>query len=1055
MFSRPYPVVLRFHSLFPFRIYLPGPMVGLMVMVAAGAGEVDFNRDIRPILSDNCFKCHGPDEAMREADLRLDSQEGITTDLGGGFYPVVPGKPDESEIIWRIETADELDLMPPIDSNLVLSNEEKQLLSQWISEGAEWKGHWSFEAVQRPALPTPSKSNWVRNGIDAFVMAKLESKDLTPSPEADRTTLIRRLTLDLTGLPPTPSEVTAFLADKSPGAYERLVDRLLASPRFGETMALPWLEAARYADTDGYQNDGPRTMWRWRDWVIDAYNRNLSFDQFTIEQLAGDLLPDPSLDQILATGFNRNHRYNSEAGLVPEEFLLENAVDRVDTTSTVWMGMTIACARCHDHKYDPISTREYYQLVSIFDNVPESGRAVKFGNSEPWITTPTTEQAAELAILDQQVAAAFSRRKEAAAQIELAINSWEKQGALKLDEDQVLTRALIGHFPFTSDDPGHKLDDPGPIYVPGIREEAVRFDGTSKLALPSEANFLCNERFSVAFWLKPSHIGDGVILSKQGTNSIRPGLVVDLNDGKLQFSIITRWIAGVGAIETLDPMAPGEWVHVTLTNDGSQSATGMQIMLNGTPTTTRIVHNTNSNVIKPAKGARLFVGGGVVGKKFVGTVDDLRIYDLTLRPDEAAILAEPDSLESIAAKKPLTRDAAEVAKWQHYFLSIIADEPLAQFEAAIHTAWMERQAFHDQLPTTMIMSEMSPTRPTHVRTRGVYHQLGEQVQDELPAIFPDYPEGSPHNRLGFAQWLVSGNHPLTGRVAVNRYWLKYFGRGLVKSAEDFGVQGDWPSHPALLDWLADEFVATGWDIKAMQKLIVTSATYRQQSRVTPELLEVDPHNELLSRGPRQRLSAHALRDQALATSGLLNEQLGGPSVSPYQPEKLWEQMSNMKYKQSSGEDLYRRSLYTIWKRTVPPPSMALMDAADRESCIVSPKRTNTPLQALALLNEKMFVEAARNLGQRLITEGGSSLAEQIDFGFRTVTAREPRPAEQQLLQQAYQDYRDVYLRDKDAAAALIAVGESPVPASLDPRELAAATAFANVLLNLDETLTKE
>lgn len=1045
----PYPFSI-FSSPLITRLIVAGGMAGV-----AAAEQIDFNRDIRPILSDKCFKCHGPDEANREADLRLDTPEGVFADLGAGFFAAVPGEPDKSEIIWRIETDDEEDLMPPIKSDIALISLEKQQLRTWIEEGAGWDRHWSFEPVKRPEAPSISQANWVRNGIDPFVLARLDDAGLSPSVEADQTTLIRRLTLDLTGLPPTPAEVEAFLSDKSPDAYERLVDRLLESPRYGEAMALPWLEAARYADTDGYQNDGPRTMWRWRDWVIHAYNQNMPFDQFTIEQLAGDLLPDPTLDQKLATGFNRNHRYNSEAGLVPEEFLLENAVDRVDTTATVWMGLTVGCARCHDHKYDPISTKEYYQLISIFDNVPESGRAVKFGNSEPWITSPTQEQSADLAAFDAKLATALLRKESAQEEIGSAITRWESQDALDLKETDLLSRGLRERFSLAGNDPIVGIDGEAPVFATGLRDQAASFDGSNVLELESVSKFLCNERFSLAFWMKPTELSDGVIISKQGEDSIRKGLTVELKDGRLQFYIITRWIAGVGAIETVAPIRAGQWQHVTLTNDGSQSATGMRILLDGQSVGTRILHNTNSNIVGPAKVAHLRIGAGVVGDGYIGAVDELRVYDRTLSPDEAAVLAEPATLMAIYQKEPTTRSAAESAKWQTYFLENVAADSLQQVNEEAFTARTKREKFHDALPTTMVMQEMSPTRLTHVRTRGVYNQLGEAVEDRLPAVLPDYPAGAPHNRLGFAQWLVSGKHPLTSRVAVNRYWLKYFGRGLVKTAEDFGVQGEWPSHPELLDWLAAEFVANGWDVKAIQKLIVTSATYRQQSRVTPELLELDPHNALLTRGPRQRLSAHALRDQALAMSGLLVEQLGGPSVSPYQPEKLWELMSNMKYKPSSGEDLYRRSLYTIWKRTIPPPSMALMDAADRESCIVSSKRTNTPLQALTLLNEKIFVESARNLGQRLLLEGGDIMTDQVKFGFRTTLARSPRPQELKLLEGAYQQYREAYQDDLSGAEKLIQLGESKANDSLDPRDLAAATAFSNVLLNLDETITKE
>jgi len=1024
-------------------------------LIGVSQGEtIDFNRDIRPILSDNCFKCHGPDEEHREADLRLDTEEGAFADLGEGYFAIVRGDPDSSELVWRVEAEDEEDRMPPVDSELSLSSEEKAVLRQWISEGAKWSGHWAFEPVKRPALPEVSDPDWVRNGIDAFILARLDEEGLSPSAEADKTTLIRRLSLDLTGVPPTIEEVDAFLADTRPDAYERLVDRLLASPRYGETMALPWLDAARYADTDGYQNDGPRDMWRWRDWVIDAYNRNLPFDQFTIEQIAGDLLENPTLDQVIATGFNRNHRYNSESGLVQEEFLLENAVDRVDTTSTVWMGLTMGCARCHDHKYDPISTKEYYQLISMFDNVAESGRAIKFGNSEPWIKAPTREQKAELAILDAKVADAKSKRDKAASEIKEWIVSGKPGDAL-VDEGLFLARGMVERYSFDVDAELDLQESGAPKYTEGVLGEGVAFEGGNALGLKSDNGFFCHERFTLSFWIRPDDVSEGVVISKQDENTRRPGLAVELDEGKLRFSIITRWIAGVGSVETIEPMMTGKWTHVTLTNDGTQRAKGMGIYFDGREVETRILHNTNSNVVATAKKAPLRIGKGVVGETFRGAIDELRVYNRTLFDDEIRVLATPQAIDEIVVKRTADLDSLEVAKRNAYLLENLAPDELKLVDADYYALRMERRAFHDSLPTAMMMEELDTPTPTFVRKRGVYHQYGEKVEAGLPKVLPEFPEGAPRNRLGFAQWLVSGEHPLTGRVSVNRYWLKYFGRGLVKSAENFGLQGDWPSHPKLLDWLADEFVRTGWDIKAMQKLIVTSATYRQQSRVTPELRERDPHNELLARGPRQRLSAQASRDMALAVSGLLVERQGGPSVSPYQPEKLWDLMSNMKYEQSTGEDLYRRSLYTIWKRTIPPPTMALMDAPDRESCIISSTRTNTPLQALTLLNEKTYVESARNLGQRILLEGGESLSDRIEYGFRAVLARRPSEREGRLLESAYREYIAEYENDLAGAERLIDIGESePVP-SLDPRELAAAATLANVLLNLDETITRE
>lgn len=1031
-------------------------LLSVWVPAFGSEGEaVDFNRDILPLLSDNCFKCHGPDEEHREADLRLDTQAGAFGDLGDGYFAIVPGNPDESEVVWRINADDEEDLMPPKDSNLSLSPEEKERISRWITEGAEWKNHWSFEPVVQPELPEVVDTEWSRNGIDRFVLARLEEEGLAPSPEADKETLIRRLSFDLTGLPPTPEEVDQFLEDTSPNAYERLVDRLLASPRFGETMALPWLDAARYADTDGYQNDGPREMWRWRDWVIDAYNQNKPFDEFTIEQLAGDLLPDPSLDQLIATGFNRNHRYNSEAGIVFEEFLLENAVDRVDTASTVWMGLTMGCARCHDHKYDPISTKEYYQLISYFNSIPESGRAIKFGNSEPWILSPTKSQSEELARKDAAIESARDAMKNVESELSKAQAYWESSGSEASHETALLKQERTFAYSFDGNEQSVSVLEGQPWFSKGIFGTAATVDGESSFAIESEGTFASEHRFSLSFWVKPDSVEEGVILSRQDDNLKRPGISAEFKDGRLQFYIITRWIAGVGAVETVEEFVPGKWMHIALVNDGTKRAQGMRIFVDGKAAKTRILHNSNSNDGQIAKNALFRIGSGVFGPNFRGQVDELRVYTRELWDDEIAILAEPHGIHEIAQKDAFQRSSSENAKLRAYFLENEAPEKFKELYSGIYDARLERTRYFESLPTTMIMQELPEPRETYVRKRGVYNQLGERVGRKLPEAVSNPDQEYLPNRLGLAEWLVSGEHPLTGRVAVNRYWLKYFGRGLVKTAEDFGIQGERPSHPELLDWLADKFVRLNWDIKAMQKLIVSSATYRQSSKMTPPLLERDPDNILLARGPRERLSAHATRDQALAISGLLVEEVGGPSVSPYQPDRFWELLSNMKYKQSSGEDLYRRSLYTIWKRTIPPPSMAVLDAADRESCIVSTKRTNTPLQALAMLNEKAFVESARNFGQRILREGGGSLESQVEFAFRSVTGRYPNRDERAVLHDAYREYQNEFESEPNEAAKLIRIGESKPDSSLDPVQLAAATTFANVLLNLDEVITKE
>lgn len=1054
-----------------YRFVLFGTLICTTLLRAEDT--VTFNRDIRSILADKCFQCHGPDSATREAELRLDQEESAKQDRDG-YAAIIPGDLEHSELVKRI-TSDDPDLvMPPLDSQRSLTAGEKKALLQWIEDGAKWEGHWSFVAPIRPPLPQVSKSDWPRNSIDYFVLNKLEEAGLQPSAEIDRAKWLRRVSFDLTGLPPTLNELDAFLADDLDQAFETVVDRLLQSPRYGEQMAAAWLDAARYADTDGYQNDGPRTMFRYRDWVIDAFNANMPFDQFTIEQLAGDLLPNASPSQKIATGFNRNHRYNSESGLVLEEFLLENAVDRVDTTSTVWMGLTVGCARCHDHKYDPIEQREYYQLISFFDNITESGRAIKFGNSEPWMVAPTETQQKQLDVLDAQIlqaVAALRRAKEA-----LPIDFQRDANIAKSDETVIVANGLKHHFRFEDmHAEGITVEKGGPVLREGLHRKAATFGGNGILALGKVGDVACQTRSSISFWLKPEKLKSGVILSRQSANGLRPGFSVELRDGHLQFYIITRWIAGVGAVETKGTLDSNEWVHVALTNDGSQRATGLRIWLDGKPASAKVLHNTNSNTGGTKATAVLRIGGGVYGDLFKGQVDDLRFYDRTLFTDEIDVLAERSQVSEIlltGADKRSDRMQNKLIAWamagcDDEATAKVSGEDFLRIATAAKSLLelrLKRTRTQDSFPTSMVMEERPEKSKTTIRLRGVYDNHGDEVESDVPAIFPALPAGGNANRRDYAKWLVSGKHPLTARVMMNRFWQQYFGTGVVKTSEDFGMQGELPSHPRLLDWLAVEFVDSGWDIKAMQKRIVLSATYRQSSRFgkwngdsgTREDAtggdQVDPENRLLWRGPRLRLSARQLRDQALSVSGLLTPDIGGPSVSPYQPEKLWAEMSNMKYKQSQGKDLYRRGLYTIWKRTVAPPSLAILDAADRENCAVRQKRTNTPLQALTLLNETGFVEAARNLAVRMQTEGGEF---PICFAFRVVTAREPSEQERLTLDFALNSYRETFAAEPAKAKQLLAVGESELPQHMDCVELAANTLLCNVLLNLDEVMTSE
>lgn len=998
----------------------------LLTLPCSSQAEVSFNRDVLPILSDACFNCHGPDPETREGDLRLDIEDEAKA------LAIVPGKPEKSDLIERIFHDDPEDVMPPPDSRRKLTDDEREILRQWIKEGAIWEKHWAFVKPETPPLPKTSQPDWARNPIDHFILHTLDQNKLAPSPEASREKILRRVSLDLTGLPPTLDEMEAFLADKNPQAYERAVDRLLASPRFGETMALPWLEAARFADTDGYQFDGPRFMWRWRDWVIDAYNSNKPFNEFTIEQLAGDLLPNATLDQKIATGFNRNHRYNSEAGIVAEEYLLENAVDRVDTTSTVWLGLTVGCARCHDHKYDPISQKDYYQLISFFNNIPEFGRAVKAGNSEPYIPAPTKPQQVKLKELESKVA-------EAEAKLEALVTSHSDKPLTADPALPLVTRSLAyQHPPEVVQLDGKSFINLKNTPTSEKKKAPGRFDINSSLG-----------RYSLTLQVKPEDLKSGTIISRHSSGLHSPGFNLQLVDGRLRFTIVTRWIAGVAMVETKEKIPANEWTHIALTFHGELRATNQHVFINGKEVELDIIHNSSSNTNSAKAGTPLRLGG-YPDSYYHGAIRDLRLYNRPLNHREILTLTSPTTLKDISTWPFGQRTPEEKAKFKTVF---VEQGPGKEAYQQLVTARENLDKYVRTLPTTMVMQENPTVKETFIRKRGVYNDYGEKVSRDVPEILPPMPDDFPRNRLGFARWLVSPENPLTARVIVNRYWQKYFGTGLVKTSEDFGVQGDKPSHPELLDWLATEFIRSGWNIKHLQKLIVTSATYRQQSHLNPQLLETDPDNRLLARGPRQRLPAHVIRDQALFLGGLLVEKTGGPSVSPYQPKDLWIEMSmGRRYQQSKGEDLFRRSLYTIWKRTVNPPSMAILDAADREACWVGTKRTNTPLQALTLLNETAFVESARKLAERSLRE---SPDDPVTHSFKLVTQRDLKPDEAEILESALKDYLATFTNDPESAKKLTTIGSSPIPKDLDPIQLAAHTTLANVLLNLDEVITKE
>ena len=1019
---------------------------------AHAAAKLDFNRDIRPILSDNCFACHGPDTQKVKGGLRLDSREAALKPAKSGALAIVPGKPEKSALVERTSTKAAADLMPPPESHKTLTSAQKDTLRRWVAEGANYSAHWAFVPPQRPSTPP------IGNPIDAHLLARLKRDGLKFSPEADRPTLLRRAALDLTGIPPTPAEVDTFLADRSPNAYERAVDRLLASPRYGERMAMLWLDYARYADSHGFQTDSSRSMWPWRDWVIKAFNENMGFDQFTVWQLAGDLLPETqnqklgtrNLDPLIATGFNRNHRINGEGGLIAEEWRVETIIDRVETTGTTWLGLTFNCCRCHDHKYDPITQREFYSFFAFFNSVEETGTLTGVranrggGNPEPTIHVTTPELAAKLAELNQSLQSAEAKRVEAEQQLPKLIEEWEPTFIAKLDPSAA----------------AWKLLEPTSVKA-ASKTTFTRQPDASWLAVGAAAG---QETYTVTAPVAAGTLG-GVLLEALPDASLPAQSVGRAFNGNFILS-------GIEAEISAPSLAKPEVIKFSKA-EASYSQKGYEVGLvvdakggNGWavdgPTRKeplKAMFLADRAVSVPADATltvRLLHKAS--GQHSIGRI---RLSATSLAPGLAKLeggAQVPDSLKKIFATEPSKRTAAQRTELIKFFRAN-AESPTKSADAAVAGAKKAVDDFELKLPTTMVMKEVAAPRDAFILVRGEYDKKGDQVSAGVPAVFPPLPAGAPTNRLGLAQWLVAPENPLTARVWVNRTWEKFFGYGLVKTTENFGSQADPPSHPELLDWLATEFVRLGWDMKAIQKTIVMSAAYRQSSKVTSELVARDPENRLLARGPRFRLPAELIRDQALAASGLLVERLGGPSVRPYMPEGVWDETSRYGdlrgYKHDKDTGLYRRTLYTVWKRTAAPPTMLLFDSPTREICTVKRSRTNTPLQALALLNEVTYIEAARSLAQRMLTEGGATASERLTHGFRRVTGRTPDKADLAVLTAGLEKRLAKYRADADSAKSLLAQGEFKSDAKLDVAELAAYTVTANVLLNLDEVITRE
>jgi cytochrome c553 len=1042
--------------------------LALALTAPATAGKLEYNRDVRPILAENCFACHGPDSAARKADLRLDRRDDAIK-----AEAINPGHPEKSALVERIHSADKSEMMPPPKTKKSLTEAQKAVLKQWIAEGAEYQLHWSFIPPVRPALPAVKNEAWVRNPIDRFVLAKLEAAGLTPAPEADRRTLARRLSLDLTGLPPDPKDVDAFVADTSSDYYEKFVAKLMDHPAWGEHRGRYWLDAARYADSHGIHFDNYREIWAYREWVIKAFNRNMPFDQFTIEQLAGDLLPNSTLDQEIASGFNRCNITTNEGGAIDEEYLVLYARDRTETTSQIWMGLTAGCAVCHDHKFDPITQKDFYSLSAFFNNTTQRAMDGNVSDTPPSVFVPRPEDRARWEVLAKDVAAVKSKTEARKQGARADFNKW--LSTVKADEiaAKVPTAGLVLHAPLTKGE-GKAIDltvagkprtvtlDTGFAWEAGhTGAKAFSLKDGKTIELSDVGDFDAKQGFSFGAWVKfPARGQMGSVFARMDNTNDYRGWDLWYENGKLASHIIHKWPDDALKVVTKNPLNPAnEWHHVFVTYDGSMKATGIKIYLDGAlqPTEAAIESLKPTSTIKTPVPFK--IGQRHTSQRLKQLLlEDVRVYDRRLDGPEVANVAKGTRAAAIVRKPADKRTQPEQDELYSWWL-VGMDQPYKDLNAELARLQQEEATIKSRGAVSLIMTERKEPGMAYILNRGEYDKRKDKVTADVPKSLPPLPSDAPKNRLGFARWLLRPEHPLTARVTVNRFWQELFGTGIVKTTGDFGVTGDLPSHPELLDWLAVEFREKGWDVKEFFKLLVTSATYRQAATVTPEKKEKDAQNRLLSRGPRFRMDAEMVRDYALASSGLLVRHIGGPSVKPYQPEGVWEAVamigSNTRdYKRDSGDKLYRRSVYTFWKRAAPPASMEIFNAPSREVCTVRRERTNTPLQALVTLNDPQFVEAARVLAQKAIQQGGEKTEQKIDYIARRLLARPFTPEESKVVQGSLADLLAEYKAKPEEAKKLIADGETKADPRIDPSELAAWTMLTNELMNLDEVLNK-
>ena len=1046
-------------------------IIGLLLNSWQLTAEVEYNRDIRPILSENCFPCHGADSAARKADLRLDHFEDAIARRGDDRPAIVPGKPEGSELVHRIFTTDEDDRMPPAKSHKVLTAQQKETLKRWILEGAKYEPHWSFITPKRAASPKVRDTSWVRNPIDNFILARIEQEKLRPAPEADRRTLARRLSLDLTGLPPDPQAVEAFVQDQAPDAYEKLVDRLLSLPQWGEHRAHYWLDGARYADTHGIHFDNYREMWIYRDWVIKAFNQNMPFDQFTVEQLAGDLLPQRSLDQEIATGFNRCNITTSEGGAIDEEYLVLYTRDRTETTSQVWLGLTAGCAVCHDHKYDPLSQKEFYALSAFFNNTTQKAMDGNVKDTPPVrvVTQPEDRSRWEklLAQLEEGRERISERKKSAEGEFKAWLTTPQFESAKAESRE-----APSFHVPLSEgessiaarNDSGRevklKLSATNAWEDGAVAANAYTTGKASAPAFAEAGDFDSGKPFSYAAWIRPAEGKSGAVFGRmQDKDGKLRGWDLWLSEGLPIVHFAHDWPRDAIRVLARNTLLKGKWNHVCVTYDGSSVAEGVKIYLNGEQQPVFLDTEKDQLGGSIRTKAPFKIGQRDTSGALDQTgVQDVRLYGREVSAAEVKEVATEPRLKWLAQKPAETRSKEENEQLYSLWLEAMDFEYQNRL-MALRKLEAEKGLILSRGTVAHVMNEATNRAEAHVLYRGEYDKRRDQVTPGTPAALPAMPEDLPRNRLGLAKWLLLPEQPLTARVAVNRFWQEIFGTGLVRTSGDFGVAGETPSHPELLDWLAIEFRESVWDVKRLFKLLVMSATYRQAPTTTPEKNAQDPQNRLLTRGPSFRMDAEMIRDYALAASGLLVNAIGGPSVKPYQPDGVWKAVSiplsdTSKYQRDTGDKLYRRSLYTFWKRSAPPASMEIFNAPAREVCTVRRERTDTPLQALVTLNDEQFVEAARQLAQKTIKQGGSKSSERLDFMARRLLARPLRPEELAVANDNLKVLQKHYRSQPQAAEQLLNVGDSPVDPTFDKPTLAAYTMVANMLLNLDEVLNK-